>query len=1353
LYDRDHQVQQPVLFLSHSGADTPGARELKQRLLASPSAIEHGLTVWFDKDNLIAGRPWQPQIEAAIEQHATAFAVYVGSQGIINWVENEVRLGLSRSTGSNGIPFIPILTKHSVGSTALPPFARQYQGVRDPLENLEEFDKLIRAVLGFTHESPVALTDRPFIGLEAMSENDADRFFGRDLEVVTLVQMFRRHNLIAIVADSGAGKSSLAMAGFAPAFRGNALASTSGKEPEDLSWHVVIMRPGRDPMQGLRDGIEDAATLLGRGEMDKAHLRKQVDVFDPGETAYALRCGLPRKSTRTLLIVDQFEEIFTQTPTVQRAPFIDLIMNLVEGAFNTRVLLTVREDHFNLCRPYPALFAALWQNDQDAILRLKRISDDGLRSAVIEPLKMTGKVEPQKAQALAKYIQRDLPGNPGSLALAQMALHSVWQRRQTFNDDLLQAYAGVGGIAGALAFEAEDVRLQLEAKQQSLLFPVLARLIRLGDTGGATRRIADFSEFNPDEQALIHHLSTVEGARLVTIGERTVEIGHESLITQWPWLQEHLQLAAPDKRIWDNLIEDARNWRVAKEDPERVARGYDLAAFTDLCDRRPEWLSLSERRFIDVSKEVAISEETNLAGLLRNARQSRNVALVVAALAVVSAGAALDYYFTSQQNLFLAAITKAESLLASEQPAHAWVMSDFALQQVKLFGFPFSLISLKNSDDEVRAAAIVDIARPATQSPAEELRFGTAVLAAAYSHDGTRFALGDQSGRVTIRQVDRPQNPIEILGPASPIRSVRFSPDDTRIAVAFDDGSVLIRGIDDKNGQVRCPSHRGGVNEIAYQPSGKLLASAGNDGKISVCDPISGKEIVLLSYHNGAIGKYLSVVFSEDGGSLIASDEDGHIIAWNTGDWSRRYVKNVAHGDIISGDIISIAVNQELNILVAGSLEGYIDIHKLDDGSHIGSIDKYQDKLWRVALSPNRKLLAVAYWNGTIRFWSVEGLGQAGVDSGVDLPYVGAIDGNDGWINDLAFSPDSKYVLTASEDGIARTWDVSAPIPLITTIQVDPREALIGRYNTDGSLFITGGRDRQARVYSVDEDGQFKYLCHLTHQDWVSTLLFFSNGNTVLSVDKSADADHDIIHIWNAGTCSLERNIDLGDVQISDIALSKDDKYLAIAYKDEVIKVFSIDSRHGLGKVTPIHATGRAVDFSPNGRELAVGTSGKEVALVSLDTGTADAVMAAKHSEVVDVVRFSPDGRLIASVGETPDEQLMLWDWMSGKITTLQVRGGAGAPVFSADGSVLAAGSDKRFLSIWKIADWKKIFILDNFVGVRGVFGFNPKDGDLAFDGQNGLVRVLRKVLSTPVDKPIPHASVLGTDAYFDNVH
>ena len=128
-----------LLFLSHAGIDTEAARALKQRIETAPEAREHGLRVWFDKDDLRAGEPWQAQLEEAIRHRSAAFAVYVGSRGVVNWVDAEIQLALGRAVTDPAYPFIPIVAPHAPGPEALPGFVALYQGVADVERRPDQF--------------------------------------------------------------------------------------------------------------------------------------------------------------------------------------------------------------------------------------------------------------------------------------------------------------------------------------------------------------------------------------------------------------------------------------------------------------------------------------------------------------------------------------------------------------------------------------------------------------------------------------------------------------------------------------------------------------------------------------------------------------------------------------------------------------------------------------------------------------------------------------------------------------------------------------------------------------------------------------------------------------------------------------------------------------------------------------------------------------------------------------------------------------------------------------------------------------------------------------------------------------
>src|SRR3954463_6464111 len=265
---REQRVNGPLLFLSHAGADTEAACQLKQRIEEAPAARERGLKVWFDKDDLLAGVPWQGQLAEAIQRHTTAFAVYVGSKGAVNWVEAEVRLALSRVMTSGGsFPFVPIIAA-GADSAALPGFAQQFQAVRDVENSPGEFQKLVAAVLGEGKAGSLELEKEPFFGLKAIDETRSYLFFGRERETQELVERLAATRLLMVTGDSGSGKSSLVRAGLVPRWRGGTLAELKGRRQDEEIWHVIETRPRNNPRRALGDAVFDAAQRLHRSAAD-----------------------------------------------------------------------------------------------------------------------------------------------------------------------------------------------------------------------------------------------------------------------------------------------------------------------------------------------------------------------------------------------------------------------------------------------------------------------------------------------------------------------------------------------------------------------------------------------------------------------------------------------------------------------------------------------------------------------------------------------------------------------------------------------------------------------------------------------------------------------------------------------------------------------------------------------------------------------------------------------------------------------------------------------------------------------------------------------------------------------------
>jgi hypothetical protein len=132
--------------------------------------------------------------------------------------------------------------------------------------------------------------------------------------------------------------------------------------------------------------------------------------------------------------VDQLEELVTLTPKEQRQPFIELLLGLADPADPAfSIVLTMRRDYYNLlsapeCRP---LYDRLQANKRAALFYLGRMTDDGLRAIVTEPLKLAG-VGQKEREDLAAAVLQDVGERPGDLALVQFALTRAWERRGEF---------------------------------------------------------------------------------------------------------------------------------------------------------------------------------------------------------------------------------------------------------------------------------------------------------------------------------------------------------------------------------------------------------------------------------------------------------------------------------------------------------------------------------------------------------------------------------------------------------------------------------------------------------------------------------------------------------------------------------------------------------------------------------------------------------------------------------------------------------------------------------------------------------------------------------------------------------
>jgi DNA-binding winged helix-turn-helix (wHTH) protein len=426
----------------------------------------------------------------------------------------------------------------------------------------------------------------PFRSLQAFEPEDAWLFFGRDSETGELVEHLACSPVLAVVGNSGCGKSSLIRAGLIPALQAGRFCH-QGSPVE--SWSIALFRPSGSPFDYLAEvlagQLAPELSLKGQAEFiadcrnkfpaDKETLRNAVS---------ALASVRPERSqagqTHVLLVADQFEEIFTLTSKREtRDSYIDALLTATQpgGAVSVHLVLALRADFYAQCLEHAELSRRLGTNQYN----VPRMTREQLRESMERRLQLAAA---QAESGLIDSLLEEVGAEPGNLALLEHALSQLWDRCGGFGCTLTnRAYAEIGRLRGALGRHADEVYASLGGNRlKHLAQKIFLELVHLGEDassgmGNDTRRRISKSELlslgGADEIEQL--LARLASSRLISTGgseqETFVEVSHEALIREWPALREWIAAQRDSLRLERRLRQAAEEWESMKRRPRSAA--------------------------------------------------------------------------------------------------------------------------------------------------------------------------------------------------------------------------------------------------------------------------------------------------------------------------------------------------------------------------------------------------------------------------------------------------------------------------------------------------------------------------------------------------------------------------------------------------------------------------------------------------------------------------------------------------------------------------------------------------------------------------------------------------------------
>jgi WD40 repeat protein/transcriptional regulator with XRE-family HTH domain len=335
----------------------------------------------------------------------------------------------------------------------------------------------------------------------------------------------------------------------------------------------------------------------------------------------------------------------------------------------------------------------------------------------------------------------------------------------------------------------------------------------------------------------------------------------------------------------------------------------------------------------------------------------------------------------------------------------------------------------------------------------------------------------------------------------------------------------------------------------------------------------------------------------------------------------------------------------------------------------------HTDLIYGIAFSPDGRFVATASTDTTIRLWDLANGETTRIFSGHSDDVGG-----------VTFSPDGKYIATASFDRTARVWDVATG----ETVQIFQHPARLEfgpAFSPDGKYLLTGCNDESARLWEV-ATGK---LIHefVGHSKPVYGVEFSPDGETIATASGDRTA-----RLWDVSTGEQLQVLEGHEAGVDFTQFSPDGRTVATSGDDHSIRLWEVASGEQVRLLAGHQDWVQALAFSPDGKYLLSGSNDRTARLWDVQIG--QLLHTFNHPQVVESVAFSPNGAYIATGGN--DKIARVWNLQSG-LWDMQLKSHTSAvnyASFSSDGDRILTASDDGTVKLWNATTGQ---VIQEFIG------------------------------------------------------
>jgi WD40 repeat protein len=597
----------------------------------------------------------------------------------------------------------------------------------------------------------------------------------------------------------------------------------------------------------------------------------------------------------------------------------------------------------------------------------------------------------------------------------------------------------------------------------------------------------------------------------------------------------------------------------------------------------------------------------------------------------------------------------------------------------------------------------------------------------AFSPDGKFLASGGYDNRIRLWNPDTGKEVRILEGHQSYVNCIALSADGKWLASGSQDHDLRLWEVDTGQQRRRFLGHEAPIELLTLSPNGKVLASSCLSGTLRLWDTASGKEIRALPNDKG----YRI-------GAMTFSPDSKHLAFENRSDKGIQLV-DVADGKEIrtfkghKNDVSQLVFTADGAMLISSSQDHTIRVWDVASSRERRRYGDEKEAVICLALAPDGKTLTYGtYPGGLVHIW----------DLATNRDLVPPWKANRWRVVSIAYSPDSKKV-AVSRDTIA-IHETATGKRLNPTTESESRIRQV-EYAAGGKVLAVWREDETIELWDT---AKWRKAATLTPKVGRFSSMACSPRGKYLTTAEG-DLTQGVLCHWDPQTGKQQKEFPQGKGWLEALSYSADGQTLACIRMDSHRVFIRWDAETGKerGRITAPRDGGRVPRLSPDGRLLACGVSYYTIDLWDTKTGQLVRRFGKEPLAYRELLTFSPDGRALATPGSKgrdgnsriqPD--VVLWETATGqeRLHLAMNAGSVSQIAFSPDGRLLASAGQTETIHLWDAWTGEEVGRLTGHRGSMNSLSFAPDGKTLASGGADSTVLIWDVSGFLPAAKPVP---------------